>query len=209
MKVFEYQFYKISVVHKYYYLFLILLFLQTWWLWQYRNHIVNDYAFVSQKISIAKGKIITVEINHGTHTSLANPNKESSNDIFTYQYTFDVNDVNYIQNETSQDVYRKENNVKFDLNNHYETYISYQLNTEKSNISEIKSSSEFYKEYFQFNKDINIEYVNENAKINRIKKFAEVKTTFDFIEKYFIYKIISFIALWLFLKYAESRPTEN
>ena len=57
--------------------------------------------------------------------------------------------------------------------------------------------------------NIYIQYIKINPKINRIEKFAEVKTKFDFFREYFLYKIISLIVLWLFLKYAESRPAEN
>lgn len=58
-------------------------------------------------------------------------------------------------------------------------------------------------------KNIYIQYIKTNPKINRIEKFAKNKTKFDFFREYFLYKIISVIVVWLFLKYAESRPTEN
>lgn len=172
MKIFKYQFYKIEVVRKYYYVFLALLFLHSWWSWQYRNQIVKDFAFVTQTNFISKGRILYInytKIEHGVVTN-AKVNKHNG---YNYIYDFVANGKTFVDFEFSLDKYQNENKEPSGTQNIY------------------------------------IQYIKTNPKINRIEKFAKNKTKFDFFREYFLYKIISVIVVWLFLKYAESRPTEN
>ncbi len=208
MKNIESQFNKIKVVKKYYYVFLVLLFLQSWWLWQYREQIINDYAFISQKKSIALGQINSVEVTSSSHYSVSD-NKEYDHDVFEYSYMFVVNGIRYVNKEFSLEIYNNINKEHSKDKNFYIENLIENREPKSSTFTKIKTPSEFYKEHFKLYKNIYVEYLKTNPKINRIEKFAEIKTKFDFFREYFLYKIISLIVLWLFLKYAESRPAEN
>jgi hypothetical protein len=194
-------------IKKYKITFIVIILLQSWWLWKCRKDFVIDYAFISQINPIATGVILSVDVT--TNEGIDAKSKVAEYDVFNYTYKFVIDAIQYINSESSLDVYSVENKNHTQRENIYIEYVIYQLEIKKQRISEIKTISVFYEEHFKLKKDIYIEYLKTNPKINRIEKFAEVKTKFDFFKKYFMYKLVTLIVVLLFLIYAENRTNED